>query len=57
MISVDSIYTWVERVNLAIENMRVGQIMDYDNLTVDVYTLEPDEAVLLAAKVLSEPVY
>ena len=54
---MDSIYTPIERVNLAIENTRVGQITDYDKLTLDVYTngtLEPDEAVSLAAKVLSE---
>ena len=57
VIAVDSIYTPVERVNLAIENTRVGQITDYDKLTLDVYTngtLEPDEAISLAAKVLSE---
>ena len=57
VIAVDSIYTPVERVNLTIENTRVGQITDYDKLTLDVYTngtLEPDEAVSLAAKVLSE---
>ena len=56
-IAVDSIYTPVERVNLAVENTRVGQITDYDKLTLDVFTngtLEPDEAVSLAAKVLSE---
>lgn len=57
VIAIDSIYTPVERVNLTIENTRVGQITDYDKLTLDVYTngtLEPDEAVSLAAKVLSE---
>ena len=57
VISVDSIYTPVERVNLTVENTRVGQITDYDKLTLDVYTngtLSPDEAVSLAAKVLSE---
>ncbi|MCD8045707.1 MAG: DNA-directed RNA polymerase subunit alpha [Clostridiales bacterium] len=57
IIAVDSIYTPVERVNLSVENTRVGQITDYDKLTLDVYTngtLEPDEAVSLAAKVLSE---
>lgn len=57
VIAVDSIYTPVERVNLTVENTRVGQITDYDKLTLDVYTtgaLEPDEAVSLAAKVLSE---
>ena len=57
MIAVDSIYTPVERVNLAIQNTRVGQITDFDKLTLDVYTnctLAPDDAVSLAAKVLSE---
>lgn len=57
MIAVDSIYTPVERVNLTVQNTRVGQITDYDKLTLDVFTngtLEPDEAVSLAAKVLSE---
>ena len=53
---MDSIYTPVERVNLTVENTRVGQITDFDKLTLDVYTkgtLAPDEAVSLAAKVLS----
>ena len=57
VIAVDSIYTPVERVNLKVENTRVGQVTDYDKLTLDVYTngtLAPDEAVSLAAKVLSE---
>ena len=57
VIAVDSIYTPVERVNLTVQNTRVGQITDYDKLTLDVYTngtLAPDEAVSLAAKVLSE---
>ena len=57
VISVDSIYTPVERVNLSIQNTRVGQVTDYDKLTLDVFTngtLAPDEAVSLAAKVLSE---
>ena len=56
VIAVDSIYTPVERVNLRVENTRVGQITDYDKLTLDVWTngtLAPDEAVSLAAKVLS----
>ena len=57
VIAVDAIYTPVDRVNLTIQNTRVGQITDYDKLTLDVHTngtLEPDEAVSLAAKVLSE---
>ena len=57
VIAVDSIYTPVERVNMTVENTRVGQVTDYDKLTLDVYTngtLFPDDAVSLAAKVLSE---
>ena len=57
MIAVDSIYTPVERVNMTVENTRVGQVTDFDKLTLDVFTngtLAPDEAVSLAAKVLSE---
>ena len=57
VIPVDSIYTPVERVNVSVENTRVGQVTDYDKLTLDVHTngtLAPDEAVSLAAKVLSE---
>ena len=56
VIAIDSIYTPVERVNLTVENTRVGQITDFDKLTLDVFTkgtLAPDEAVSLAAKVLS----
>ena len=57
VISIDSIYTPVERVNLTVQNTRVGQITDYDKLTLDVFTngtLAPDEAISLAAKVLCE---
>ena len=57
IIPIDSIYTPVQRVNVTVENTRVGQITDFDKLTLDVYTngtLEPDEAVSLAARVLSE---
>ena len=57
VIAIDSIYTPIERVNMAVQNTRVGQVTDFDKLTLDVYTngtLGPDEAVSLAAKVLSE---
>ena len=57
VIAVDSIYTPVDRVNMTVQNTRVGQVTDFDKLTLDVYTngtLTPDEAVSLAAKVLSE---
>lgn len=57
VIAIDSIFTPVERVNIKIENTRVGQITDFDKLTLDVYTdgtIEPSDAVSLAAKVLSD---
>ena len=57
VIAIDSIYTPVERVNITVQDTRVGQVTDFDKLTLDVYTngaIEPDEAVSLAAKVLSD---
>lgn len=56
-IAVDSIYTPVKRVNFAVENTRVGQITDYDKLTMEVWTngtISPDEAISLSAKILIE---
>ena len=57
VIPIDSIYTPVERVNINIENTRVGHMTDYDKLTLEVFTngtMGPDEAVSLAARVMSE---
>lgn len=57
VIAIDSIYTPVERVNMAVQNTRVGQDTDFDKLTLDIFTngtIAPDEALSLAAKVLSE---
>jgi len=57
VIPVDAIYTPVSRVNINVENTRVGKITDFDKLTIDVYTngtMAPDDAVSLAAKVLCE---
>ena len=56
-IAVDSIYTPVLKVNYNVENTRVGQITDYDKLTMKVLTngtIRAKEAVSLAAKVLNE---
>ena len=56
-IAVDAIYTPIERVNATVEDTRVGQSTDYDKLTLDVYTngtITPEEAVSIAAKILSE---
>lgn len=57
VIPVDSIYTPVVKVNYTVENTRVGQITDYDKLTLEVWTngtISAQEAVALGAKVLIE---
>lgn len=56
-IAVDSIYTPVKRVNFKVSNTRVGQITDYDKLTIELWTnstIRPDEAICLSAKILIE---
>lgn len=57
VIPIDSAYTPVRKVNYNVENTRVGQITDYDKLTLEVWTngsIRPDEATSLAAKILNE---
>ncbi len=57
VIAIDSIYTPVIKVNYTVENTRVGQITDYDKLTLEVWTngtITAKEAVSLAAKILNE---
>lgn len=57
VLPIDSIYTPVLKVNYNVENTRVGQITDYDKLSLDVWTngvITAQEAVSLAAKVLTE---
>ena len=57
IIPVDSIYTPITKVNYQVENTRVGQITDYDKLTVEVWTngtIEPNKAISLAANILIE---
>lgn len=56
-IAVDSIFTPISKVNFAVENTRVGQITDFDKLTLEVWTdgsIKPNEACSLAAKILSD---
>lgn len=56
-IAVDSIFTPVRKVNFTVEDTRIGQITDYDKLNLEVWTdgtIKPDEAVSLAAKILTE---
>ncbi|NLN81982.1 MAG: DNA-directed RNA polymerase subunit alpha [Clostridiales bacterium] len=57
VIPVDSIYTPVLKVNYTVENTRVGQITDYDKLTIEIWTngtISAKEGVSLGAKVLNE---
>ena len=57
VLPVDSIYTPVLKVNYTVDNTRVGQITDYDKLTIEVWTdgtINAKEAVSLAARVLTE---
>lgn len=57
MIPMDSIFTPVTKVNYTVADTRVGQITDYDRLTLEVWTngtLKPEEAISGAAKILSE---
>lgn len=56
-IAIDSIYSPIRKVNFKVENTRVGQSIDYDRLTMEVWTTgctKPDEAVSIAAKLLCE---
>ncbi|MDO5014730.1 MAG: DNA-directed RNA polymerase subunit alpha [Clostridia bacterium] len=57
VIAIDSIYTPVLRANYNVENTRVGRRIDYDKLTLEVWTngtISAREAVSLAAKILSD---
>jgi DNA-directed RNA polymerase subunit alpha len=57
VIPVDSIFTPVSRVTYQVENTRVGQVTNYDKLTLDVWTdgsIRPEEAVSLGAKIYTE---
>jgi len=57
VIPIDSIYTPISRVNYQVENTRVGQVTNYDKLTLEVWTdgsIRPEEAVSLGAKIMTE---
>ena len=57
VLPIDSIFTPVKKVNYQVESTRVGQMIDYDKLVIDVWTdgsLKPYEALSLAAKVMTE---
>lgn len=57
IIPLDSIFTPIKKVNFTVENTRVGQITDYDKLTLEIWTngtINPKEATSIAAKILSD---
>ena len=57
VLPIDSIYTPVKKVNYQVKNTRVGQMVDYDKLIIEVWTdgsLKAHEALSLAAKVMTE---
>jgi len=57
VIPVDSIYTPVSKVNYSVDNTRVGNVTDYDKLTIEVWTdgtIEPSDAISLGAKIMNE---
>ena len=57
VIAVDSIFTPITKVNFTVDNTRVGQITDYDKLTLEIWTdgsIKPDEAASFAGKILTE---
>lgn len=57
VIPVDSIYTPVRKVNYTVENTRVGQVTDYDKLTLEIWTdgsISPEEGVSIGAKIMHE---
>jgi len=60
VIPIDSLYSPITRVNYAVQNTRVGQVTDYDKLTLEVWTdgsVTPEEAVSVGAKILTEHLY
>jgi len=57
VIPMDAIFSPVERVNYVVTNARVGQVTDYDKLTLEVWTdgsVLPEDAIAYAAKILKE---
>lgn len=57
VIPVDALFSPVPKVNFTVENTRVGQVTDYDRLTLEVWTngsVAPDEAVSTAARILTD---
>jgi DNA-directed RNA polymerase subunit alpha len=57
VIPIDSSYTPIRRINFLVDDTRIGQITDYDKLTLEVWTngrMEPEEAVSIGAKILTD---
>lgn len=58
-IALDAIFSPIQKVNFTVSNARVGQMTDYDKLTLEIFTDEsvrPDDAIAFAAKILKEQI-
>ena len=56
-IAIDSSYSPIERVNIEVEDARVGQATNYDKLTLEVWTngsMKPEESIALASRIITE---
>jgi len=57
VIAIDAAFSCVKKVNYVVTNSRVGQVTDYDKLTLEIWTdgsVFPEDAVAFAAKILKE---
>ncbi len=57
VIALDAVFSPIEKVNYVVTNARVGQLTDYDKLSLEVWTdssISPEDAVAFAAKILKE---
>jgi DNA-directed RNA polymerase subunit alpha len=56
-IPIDSIFSPIQKVNFSVSNARVGQMTDYDKLTLELWTdgsIKPEDAIAFAAKILKD---
>jgi DNA-directed RNA polymerase subunit alpha len=57
IVPIDSIFTPVRKVNFSVDNTRVGQVTNFDRLTLEVWTngtMSPEEAISMGARILGE---
>ena len=60
LIPIDAVFSPVRKISYKVDNTRVGQVTDYDKLTVDITTngaVSPEDAVALSARILQDQLY